>query len=175
MTGECVKGSGLLLAQSAEESNRDVRSILSMVFDLDFDLMRLQQPDGFLQTPARQRDMVRMQGGARHDAGFPVGWQSHGLRAVELGILESGKTDEPCLYRGRQSGTVDVDLICEHDCDTTRQRTGDWRRFAPPRRWHQPRHLGVFILDRHPDAKHAAANFGFPDQPRNGAGLQSGQ
>ena len=68
----------------------------------------------------------------------PVGLRRHGLRATELGVLESHQADDARRHRGRQPDPVDVNLIGNDDIDLVRQRRANRARSPAPRRRHAP-------------------------------------
>src|SRR6266851_264225 len=116
------------------------------------------QLNGFIEATSWQSHMTRMKFGARDDPGLAEGREPHGLRAIELGILEGCQTYEPCCHRRRQLGPVNIELIGKHDFDLVRQRNADRTSLWPPRRRHAPRLVSILVFHRHPDTQNTAAH-----------------
>ena len=58
--------------------------------------------------------MIGMILGARDDSWFVEGWQSHGLCAVKLRILEGGEPDQAVDQRLRQIGLGYENLVGQY-------------------------------------------------------------
>src|SRR5438105_10944638 len=100
--------------------------------------------------------MARMKLGTRDDPRLAKGGQSHGLRAIELRVLECRQANKPCRHGWWQLGPINVNLIGDDNADLVWQGSTNRSRFPAPRGRHAPRLTGIFILDRHSDAQHPA-------------------
>jgi hypothetical protein len=94
MARQHVQSRDLSLAQRSEKADRQRCPALPAVFDIGFDPMRSQQPDRLVQAPARKSNVTRVEGCAGNDARLAESRKPHSLRTIELGVLESGETDE---------------------------------------------------------------------------------
>ena len=79
------------------------------------------------QAPSRQPDVLRVVLGAADDARFAASRQSHGLRFVELGVLESRQSKQAIAERGRHRILRDVDLVAQDQFHGLGKRTGNGR------------------------------------------------
>ena len=68
------------------------------VVHLNFSALASDQRNGFIEAPPRQSYMTRMKLGTRDDPGFAESRKPHGLRAIELGILEGCQAYEACRH-----------------------------------------------------------------------------
>ena len=69
------------------------------VVQLNVGALASDQLNGFVEAPPWQSHMTRMKFGARDDPGLAEGREPHGLRAIELGILEGCQAYEPRRHR----------------------------------------------------------------------------
>jgi hypothetical protein len=84
----------------------------------------------------------------------------HGLRLIELWILEGCDTQQPVAKRWGQSFLGDVDLIAEHEVDRRGQFPGERRLAGATRRWRGPGLLVTVFLRRQPNTEDATTPFG---------------
>ena len=80
----------------------------SLIVQLNLGALTADQLNSFVKTPSWQSHMTRMEFGARDDPWLAEGREPHGLRAIELGILEGCQAYEPCCHRRRQIDPVNV-------------------------------------------------------------------
>ena len=102
--GQHLACGGLLLgSQFAMKCHIQWFSRESFIANADLDAQVGEQRLHFLQTPARQTDMIRVILGAGNDSRLAVRRQTHCLRLVELWILKCGKPEQSIAQSRRQS------------------------------------------------------------------------
>src|SRR5262245_26150284 len=78
----------LLLAKGSEEADLHGAAAFTMIFDVDLNLVGLEQIYRFIEATSRQHDVLRLDRRTANDPWFSVGRQTHRLRPIELGILK---------------------------------------------------------------------------------------
>ena len=78
-------------------------SNIPTVFDLSYDAVTAQKLYSLFETSARQRNLTRMELGARNDPRLPEGGQPHRLGPVEFRILERSDPHELRHHPRRQA------------------------------------------------------------------------
>ena len=66
-----------------------------------------------IEASPRQRHMFRKQLRAGNNARLAEGWQPHGLRRIELRVLEGSETNEAADQRGREARPINIDAISQ--------------------------------------------------------------
>jgi hypothetical protein len=92
--------------------------------------------------------MLREQLGTGNDARLAERWQAHGLRRIELGVLECGEPCNAVHKSSRQPRAIDVDLIAQHDLDRVGEFALDRWLLAAPGRERGPRLILLFRLGK---------------------------
>lgn len=115
-----VCGLPLLRSQVALEGHRERLAILALVSDRGPDTEIFEERERFIETAARQTDMPRVILGARDDARRAIRGQPHGLRLVELGILERSETQQLIPQCRIQICLLDVGLVAQHEFECLR-------------------------------------------------------
>lgn len=160
MSEHRFRGGQLLDAKVTSEYRLQSLSGVPFVANGDTDSQVGQRVLDFLETSARDADVVRVVFGTRDHARLVVGRQPHGLRLVELWILERRDTQQSIAKLRGQSFLGDIDLIAEHEVDRRGQFPGERRLAGATRRWRGPRLLVTVFLRRQPDAEDATTPFG---------------
>jgi len=155
----------LLFAQNPMKHCFNRLSGEALVTHLRLDLEGLKQLDYIRQAPARQRQMFAKILSAADDARFVECGQPHGLRLIELRILEGSYSQDPIHQCWRQALLLDVNQTGTDDRNSGRQ--GPFDRFLnSPVRWRQcPRIRLIIIRDAQADADQIAMFLRFEDQP----------
>ena len=80
-----------------------------------------QDLTNILQTTARDRDVISVFFAAADNAWLVVGREAHGLRLIELRILEGRHPQQPVSKAGSQPRFGDVDLVAKDEFKRLRE------------------------------------------------------
>ena len=129
-------GGFLVGTQRAAEANGDGCSGVALVAQVETNAVIRQQFARGIETPARQRDVLRKIFGAADDARLVPHRHPHRLRPVELRILEGSQPDQAIGQRLRHLRLLEIDLIGQDDGQRFGHQTGQlgWFAFPLPRR-----------------------------------------
>ena len=136
-------------AKAASKRHRKGHPGKSLVTCRRLDAETLKQVSGIVQTPARKPDELRAVLHIADDSRRAPGGEAHGLRPVELGILERRQAHQPGDDAGREVLLRDVDAVAEHDLDRIGKGAGHRRRAGPARRLRLPRGGGEQLVALH--------------------------
>jgi hypothetical protein len=114
--------------------------------------------------------MTPMKFGAGDNPRFAKGRETHGLRTIELRVLEGRQAYEPRRHCRRQIGPIYIELVGDHDDDLARQENANRARLGASRRRHAPRLVCILIFDGHADAQNAATRLRIVDDFGGGLG-----
>ena len=118
----------LFRRQLAEKPCPERPSLLAFVAQLGRNAGVAEKAQQIVEASPREGDMFREQLGTGDDAWLAERRQAHGLRRIELGVLERGQPCDAVHQRRRKLRPVDVDLIAQHDLDRVGKLALD-RRF----------------------------------------------
>ena len=177
MRNERVEGFHLRRSQVSFEgqSLRQRPAKISMIFQNNFGTMALDEIDRFLKAAPGQGYVAPMEFGARDDPRLVECRQPHGLRAIELGVLERRQANELGSQRRRKPSPINIHLIRDDDLDALRDHSVYSAYFASTGRRHSPRLVGVLVFHRHPDAENPTRQLRCVNDPANRLGRVSGQ
>ena len=111
-----------------------------------------------------------MKFGAGDNPRLAEGRKTHGLRTIELGILEGCQAYEPRRQPRRQISPINIELVGDHDGDLARQLATDQAHLGAPRRRHAPRLVRILVFDRHTDAQNTTSRLRIVDDFGGGLG-----
>jgi hypothetical protein len=110
----------LLGSEVAVEGHGQRLAILALVSDDCPNAEVVEERQRFIDTAARQTDVPRVILGACDDTRLAIRGEPHGLRLVELGILERGEPQQLIPQRRIQISLLDVGLVAQHELECVR-------------------------------------------------------
>src|SRR5208337_2111286 len=97
-------------------------------------------------------------------SGLVIGWQTHGLCSIKLGVLKRGQTNQAVANCRRQVLLNDVDLVAENEFQLLRE-CSHYRGITAPARWRgRPGRITVLIGRYVAHADNSASCFGVTHQ-----------
>ncbi len=132
VVGQQCLGRGLLF-RSQFTVERDIERLTSTSFvpNGQRDMQVVEQMSAVRQAAAWESKVMGMLLGTGDDPRLVVGWQSHRLGLVELGILKGGDADQAVPKAWRESVSWDVDLVSKNDLEGRGKIADDGRLLWP--------------------------------------------
>jgi hypothetical protein len=90
------------------------------IIQLNLGALGSDQLNSFVEASARQPHMTPMKFGAGDNPRLAEGRETHGLRTIELWILEGCQAYEPRRRCRRQIGPIYIELVGDHYRDLAR-------------------------------------------------------
>ena len=159
MPEQRFSGSLLIGPQCAMKSNLQRHAVEAFIAENRLNVERPKHCLNFIQTPSRQSEVLWVILSARNDSWLAVGRQSHGLRAIELGILKCGQTQQSVAQPRHKVFFGDIDLVSENYLKLVRKWSGDgW--FLSATRWGcRPRIVILLVRQGHANTNNPSSGF----------------